>query len=147
MKLLKIATVPPTTVGMEATVLEAVEAMARDRVGAVAIIELPGSGTLKGIFSERDLMLRVVQKGRDPRGTKVRDVMTADVKTASEKTAASEAMSLMLSLHLRHLPIVGNEGQVLGILSIRDLLENKLDSLSQSLDSMEQYITNDSMGG
>jgi len=147
MKLLKLAHVPPTTVGMNATVMEAVEAMARDRVGAAAIIEIPGSGALKGIFSERDLMLRVVQKGLDPRATNVRDVMTADVKTASENTAAAEAMSLMLSLHLRHLPIVGGDRQVLGIVSIRNLLHNKLDDLSRSLDSMEQYITNDSMGG
>ncbi len=147
MKLLKIAHVPPATVGMEATVMEAVEVMARDRVGAVVIVEIPGTGALAGIFSERDLMLRVAHKGRDPREIKVRDVMTADVKTASENTAASEAMSLMLSLHLRHLPIVGADRQVLGILSIRDLLENKVDVLSRSLDSMEQYITNDSMGG
>ena len=147
MKLLRIAHVPPTTVGMEATVMEAVEVMARDRVGAVVIIEIPGTGALAGIFSERDLMLRVVQKGRDPRATKVRDVMTADVKTASENATASEVMSLMLSLHLRHLPIVGVDRQVLGILSIRDLLEDKVDDLSRALDSMEQYVTNDSMGG
>jgi CBS domain-containing protein len=147
MKILKIAHVPPSTVGMDATVLEAVEVMARDRVGAVAIIEIPGSGTLKGIFSERDLMLRVVRKGQDPRQTKIRDVMTTEVKTASEGTEPSEAMSLMLSLHLRHLPIVGGDRQVLGVLSIRDLLENKVDDLIRSLDSMEQYITNDSMGG
>lgn len=147
MKLLKIAHVPPTIIGPKATVMEAVNAMARDRVGAVAVVEKPGTGRLMGIFTERDLMLRVVQPGRDPRETKVRDVMTAEVKTASEETAASEAMTLMLSLHLRHLPIVGSEGQVLGILSIRDLLENKVDDLSQALDSMEQYITNDSMGG
>jgi CBS domain-containing protein len=147
MKLLKIAHIPPTTIGMNATVLEAVEAMARDRVGAVAVIDIPGSGALKGIFSERDLMLRVVQKGSDPRATRVRDVMTADVKTASESTEATEAMALMLSLHLRHLPIIGGDRQVLGIVSIRDLLHNKVDDLIRSLDSMEQYITNDSMGG
>jgi CBS domain-containing protein len=147
MKLLKIAHVPPTIVGMGATVMEAVEVMARDRVGAVAIIDVPGSGALKGIFSERDLMLRVVRRGRDPGATQVRDVMTLEVKTATEDTLPAEAMSLMLSLHLRHLPIIGTDRQVLGILSIRDLLENKVDDLSRSLDSMEQYITNDSMGG
>jgi CBS domain-containing protein len=147
MKLLRIAHVPPAVVGTGATVIDAVEVMARDRVGAVAIIDVPGSGALKGIFSERDLMLRVVKMGRDPRSTIVRDVMTLDVKTATENTPAAEAMSLMLSLHLRHLPIIGNDRQVLGMLSIRDLLENKVDDLSRSLDSMEQYITNDSMGG
>ena len=147
MKLLKIAHIPPSTVGINATVIEAVEVMARDRVGAVAVIDIPGSGALKGIFSERDLMLRVVQKGRDPRQTSVRDVMTAEVKTATETTEATDAMALMLSLHLRHLPIVGNDRQVLGIVSIRDMLHNKVDDLMRSLDSMEQYITNDSMGG
>jgi CBS domain-containing protein len=147
MKLLKIAHVPPATVGPEDTVITAVHAMARDRVGAVAVVARPGNGALLGIFTERDLMLRVVQQGRDPLQTKVGEVMTAEVKTTHEDGAASEVMSLMLSLHLRHLPIVGSEGQVLGILSIRDLLENKVDDLTQALDSMEQYITNDSMGG
>lgn len=147
MGLLRMAHVPPTTVGLDATVMQAVERMARDRVGAVAVVELPGNGTLRGIFSERDLMLRVVQQQRDPLKTLVREVMTENVKTAKEDTPASEAMSLMLDHHLRHLPIVGDDQQVLGILSIRDLLENRVDDLSRTLDSMEQYITNDSMGG
>jgi CBS domain-containing protein len=147
MKLLRIAHVPPAAVGPEDSVIDAVHAMVRDRVGAVAVVAKPGNGALLGIFTERDLMLRVVQQGRSPLETKVRDVMTTEVKTSPEDAAASEAMSLMLSHHLRHLPIVGSEGQVLGILSIRDLLENKVDDLTQALDSMEQYITNDSMGG
>ena len=147
MRLLKIAHVPPATAGPETPVLEAVQAMARDRVGAVAVVDVAGSGALMGVFTERDLMLRVVLKGLDPRTTKVREVMTTEVKTASEETGASEAMSLMLSRHLRHLPIIGSDRQVLGILSIRDLLENKVDDLIRALDSMEQYITNDSMGG
>ena len=93
MKLLSIAHVPPTIVRPEDTVIEAVNAMARDRVGAVAVVARPGTGGLMGIFTERDLMLRVVQPGRDPLETKVRDVMTAEVKTAPEETAASEAMT------------------------------------------------------
>lgn len=147
MKLLRIAHVPPATVGPEDTVIDAVHAMARDRVGAVAVVAKPGDGSLLGIFTERDLMLRVVQQGRSPHETKLREVMTAEVKTTPADAPASEAMSLMLSHHLRHLPIVGGDRQVLGILSIRDVLENTVDDLTRALDSMEQYITNDSLGG
>src|ERR1051325_5192729 len=143
MKLLKIAHIPPATTTPETTVLEAVQTMARNRVGAVAVLDIPGSGALVGVFTERDLMLRVVLSGLDPRTTKIREVMTTEVKAASEETGAAEALSLMLSGHLRHLPILGSDRHVLGILSIRNLLENKVEQLIRSLDSMEQYLTND----
>ena len=147
MKLLKMAKVPPPTVDPDASVLDAVNVMARERVGAVAVASKFGGGVLQGIFTERDLMLRVVNVGRDPRSTKVREVMTSEVKTAAADSSAARAMSVMVSHHLRHLPIVGGGGEVLGILSIRDMLENKVEDLSQALDSMEQYMANDGPGG
>ncbi|HEV2494828.1 MAG TPA: CBS domain-containing protein [Terriglobia bacterium] len=63
MSLLKIAHVPPATVEPAATVSDAVSVMAREGVGAVAVVEKPGRGEVQGIFTERDVMLRVVQKG------------------------------------------------------------------------------------
>src|SRR6266700_3963265 len=74
MSLLKIAHVPPATVDTEATVFDAVSIMAREGVGAVAVVGKAGKGDLQGIFTERDVMLRVVQQGLNPRETEVRKV-------------------------------------------------------------------------
>jgi CBS domain-containing protein len=96
--------------------------MARDRVGAVAVVE---QGMLRGIFSERDVMLRVVQQERSPAATLVSGVMTSDVRTLIDDATADEAIEVMLLGHLRHVPILGKNGRVLGLLSIRALLEDK----------------------
>jgi CBS domain-containing protein len=144
MGLLKIADVPAAEINAEATVLDAVQAMARCKVGAVAVME---RAELRGIFTERDLMLRVVQQERNPRETKVRDVMTSPVATTYDKTPAVEAMGLMLERHLRHLPVIGANGQLLGMLSIRGLLQDRVEDLHRELNSIDQYLLNDGPGG
>ncbi len=144
MSLLRIADVPSAEIDIEATVLAAVHAMSKSRVGAVAVME---NGELSGIFTERDLMLRVVQQERSPRETKVRDVMTSPVVTASDKTPAVEAIDLMLNRHLRNLPIIGENGQLLGMLSIRGLLQDRVEDLRRELHSIDQYLLNDGPGG
>ena len=144
MSLLRMAHVPPPIVGPKVTVLDAVGVMARDRVGAVTVVE---QGALRGIFTERDLMLRVVQEQRDPASTLVRDVMTSDVKTLAGDSPPDEAIELMLVGHLRHVPILGADGKVLGLLSIRALLEDKVNDLSREVSALEQYMANDGPGG
>ncbi len=147
MSLLKIAHVPAAIVDAGDTVFYAVTVMARERVGAVAVMDKTLKGDLQGIFTERDVMLRVVQEERNPRGTLVRDVMTSPVEIASEKTTATEALALMLDRHLRHLPILGSKGQLLGILSTRNLLTNKVEDLENQLNSLDQFLLNDGPGG
>ena len=144
MALLRMAHVPPPIVDPGVSVLEAVDVMARDRVGAVVVAE---KGVLRGIFSERDVMLRVVKLGRSPRATLVREVMTTDVKTVTEASTAEEAIGVMLLGHLRHLPILGGDGRVLGLLSSRALLEDRMQDLSLEVSSLEQYLANDGPGG
>jgi CBS domain-containing protein len=144
MALLRMAEIPPPTVEPGISVLSAVGIMARDHVGAVVVVE---HGVLAGIFTERDLMLRVVRPGLDPRATLVREVMTPEVKTITEDATHEDAVSVMLVGHLRHLPILGADGQVLGLLSIRALLEDRLDNLSREVSSLEQYMANDGPGG
>jgi CBS domain-containing protein len=144
MALLRLAQVPPPTVAPDVTVLDAVGVMARERVGAVAVVD---HHKLHGIFTERDLMLRVVKQGRSPETTRVRDVMTADVRTVTDATSIGEAIDLMLDGHLRHLPVLGANGQVVGLLSIRGLLEEKVQDLSREVSSLEQYLGNDGPGG
>jgi CBS domain-containing protein len=144
MSLLKIAHVPPAFVEPGASVLHAVEVMAEEGVGAVAVVE---GGRLQGIFTERDVMLRVVLKGRRPQDTRISEVMTSPVETVAEETSAEEALTHMLDRHLRHLPIVGQGGALLGMLSIRNLLEHMVEDLSRELHSLDQYLLNDGPGG
>jgi len=144
MELLKLAHMPPPSVELDASVLDAVRTMDHDHVGAVVVVD---NGSLRGIFSERDVMLRVVLPGRDPAATPVRDVMTTSVKTVTEAVTPEEASTVMLVEHLRHLPVLDVDGSVLGLLSIRALLEDRLQDLSREVSSLEQYLANDGPGG
>jgi CBS domain-containing protein len=147
MGLLKIAHVPPAKVGGEQTVLEAVRVMAKEGVGAVAVLEKSERDELCGIFTERDVMLRVVLQKLDPERIKVRDVMTAPVATIPEDLTAEEAFNQMVDRHMRHLVIVSEDGELLGMLSIRNLLEHLVEDLRRELHSLDQYISNDGPGG
>jgi len=144
MSLLKIASVPPAVVGPESTVLEAVEVMAEHGVGAVGVVD---GGHLRGIFTERDVMLRVVLRHRSPKDTHVGEVMTSPAETISDDAPEEEALVHMVERHVRHLPIVGANGQLKGMLSIRNLLEHRVDELARELHSLDQYLLNDGPGG
>jgi IMP dehydrogenase len=144
MGLLRLAHVPAPMVNLDVTVMDAVGVMARDKVGAVAVVH---NGALRGIFTERDLMLRVVKPVLNPATTLVRDVMTTAVKTVTEASTPEEASNVMLVGHLRHLPVLGGDGKVLGLLSIRQLLEDRLQDLAHTVSSLEQYMANDGPGG
>ena len=144
MSLLKIAHVPPAVVELGASVLQAVEVMAEEGVGGVAVVE---GGELRGIFTERDVMLRVVLKVRRPQDTRIEEVMTSPVETVTEEATAEEALTRMLDRHLRHLPIVDANGKLLGMLSIRNVLEHMVEDLSRELNSLDQYLLNDGPGG
>lgn len=147
MNLLKIAHVPPATVEPDTTVFDAVRVMAREGVGAVAVVEKAEKSELKGIFTERDVMLRVVQQNRNPQETRIGEVMTSPVETASDETAEEDALTHMLERHVRHLPIVSGDGHLLGMLSIRNLLEHRVEQLSRELHSLDQFLSNDGPGG
>ena len=92
-------------------------------------------------------MLRVVKAERSPAATLVRDVMTREAMTITDACTLDEAVSVMLDEHLRHLPILGSDGKILGMLSIRALLQDKVDDLSREVASLEQYLANDGPGG
>ena len=115
MGLLRIAHVPPAKVDADQTVLEAVGVMAKEGVGAVAVIEKGEKAELSGVFTERDLMLRVVLQKLDPEKTKVREVMTAPVTTITEDFNAEGAFKRMVDGHIRHLAIVSPDGELLGM--------------------------------
>src|SRR5262249_16119218 len=126
------------TVSRETTVREAVEHMASAKVGSVVVVRVD---RVIGIFSERDVMLRVVLEGRDRRQTKVEEVMTSRVHSISSHTTGDEALRIMVQEHIRHLPVVDEQGRPQAIVSMRNLLEEKVAELHQQLDSLESYIT------
>jgi CBS domain-containing protein len=118
--------------------------MAEEGVGAVAVVE---SDQLRGIFTERDVMLRGVLRERRAVETKVGEVMTTAVETTTDDTPYEEALNFMLERHIRHLPIVTSDGQLKGMLSIRNLLEHMVQDLQRELHSLDQYLLNDGPGG
>lgn len=144
MGLLKIASTPAAVVTTQSSVTDAVKRMSEKRVGAVAVLE---HGQLVGIFTERDVTLRVVLEGRDPKTTTMSDVMTKEVETVREDVSYGEALRLMVERHFRHLPVVGSNGQVLGILSVRNVLQHTVEDLSHQLDSVVNFFSADGPGG
>jgi CBS domain-containing protein len=124
--------------------MDAIQAMAGAKVGSVAVVD---ENTLEGIFSERDVMLRVVAEGRDPKTTLVEEVMTSPVETIQKRTTGEEALRIMVQNHIRHLPVVDEKGQVQAMVSMRSLLEEQIVDLHQQLNSLESYITADGIGG
>lgn len=132
-------------VSMEATVADAIHKMLDHHVGAVAIVD--DQYRVAGIFTERDVLRKMSLSNLDPRATSIRELMTTPVEMATRGTGAGEALSIMLERHFRHLPVADDNGKLLGILSIRNLLEWRVDDLSRELESLEQYVSNDGPGG
>lgn len=102
------------------TVLEAALRMGERRVGTLVIVD--GGGRPVGLVTDRDLALRVVAAGGDPRIVSVGDVMTEHPKTVSESTPIESALSLMRSGSFRRLPVVNEEGRLVGMFSLDDVL-------------------------
>ncbi len=129
MRLMQIAHVPPIVVDISATVSDAIRIMVDNNVGAVAVVT---EGKVRGIFSERDVMKKVIYHNLPPKTTPVAEVMTKEVELIGPATSPTEALRLMLERRFRHLPIVDEEGRALGILSIRDLFQKLTQELQNS---------------
>jgi CBS domain-containing protein len=124
------------SVGPLATVIDAVNTMNDNRVGSVLVIE---AGYPVGIFSERDVLVRVVAAHRDPRQTLVRDVMTTRLHTAAVDDNVREVMKLMTDRRCRHIPVMDGETLV-GLISIGDLTKALQHNLRQEVRELSNYI-------
>ncbi len=125
------------TVEADSSVADVVSLMVQHNIGAVAVLR---NGELVGLFSERDLMKRVVHEGRDPRATKVGDVMTRDVVTVSPDRSLEDCMDLMRERGFRHLPVCQGK-QLRGVISLRDLLAHAVVEKDGEVQMMRAYIT------
>ncbi|HZU42624.1 MAG TPA: CBS domain-containing protein [Terriglobales bacterium] len=118
------------------TVCDVARVMVEHNIGAVPVLQ---DGQLAGIFSERDLMRRVVVECRDPKGTRVEEVMTTEPVVVSPTTSIEECMVIMRNHGFRHLPIC--EGTKLkGLVSLRDLLLRDLSEKDDEVRMMRAYI-------
>jgi CBS domain-containing protein len=113
--------------------------MTESGVGAVPILD---ADRLVGVFSERDLMTRVLVAGRDPKATPVSEVMTREVVTADVSDRTDPCMEKMRASKCRHLPVI-SEGRVIAMLSMRDLLRDEIEKRNEEIRHLRAYLHQD----
>ncbi|MBL8262691.1 MAG: CBS domain-containing protein [Xanthomonadaceae bacterium] len=120
----------------EAPVLDAIRLMADAHIGAVLVMDGP---RLVGILSERDYARKVVLQGRSSAETPVRDIMTSRVLTATPADTSDRCMKMMTEHRIRHLPVIDGD-DVVGVVSIGDLVKAVIEDQRVELDSLQRYI-------
>ncbi|MBK9338261.1 MAG: CBS domain-containing protein [Lewinellaceae bacterium] len=125
------------TVTPDHTVIEALQLMAEKNIGAVLVLE---GERLAGIFSERDYARKGIIQGRKAKSTPVTEVMTANVFTVTMDMSIEDCMNLFSSKRIRHLPVV-DEGKVVGMLSIGDIVNAIIQEQTSHIQFLEQYIS------
>jgi CBS domain-containing protein len=118
------------------TVYAALEALARHEVGAMMVMD---GGRLAGVFSERDYTRKIALQGRNSKETRVAEIMTTNVFTVSPATRTRVCMTLMSEKKIRHLPVVDGD-TVLGMISIRDIMDDIIADHEQTIAQLESYI-------
>ena len=130
------------SLGPLASVRDAACAMTRANCGSVLIID--GVGPMVGILTERDLMTRVLAKGLDADDTLVTQVMTRNPRCVAPETKVADAVVIMIERGFRHLPVVGEDGRVLGVFSARDALPREVNTAVDLAEFNERV--NDALG-
>lgn len=120
----------------DTTVLEAARLMNQRGIGAVVVME---GASLRGIFTERDLMVRVVAEQKDPSATLVGDVMSRRLVTARAETKIDECAALMTQQRIRHLPVLAGD-DLAGVITIGDLLAFRLDEQEMTITQLNSYL-------
>ncbi|MGY1424096.1 CBS domain-containing protein [Lysobacter sp. A289] len=123
-------------IGPDAPMIDAIRLMAEKHIGALLVIH---DGRLAGIVSERDYARKIVLQGRSSATTPVREVMTVDVLTVGLDDTAEHCMALVTNQRIRHLPVVV-EGEVMGLVSIGDLVKAVIEDQQVELDQLQRYI-------
>ncbi len=119
------------------SVLEAIKVLAAEDIGAAIVMS---GEQLAGILSERDYTRKVVLKGRASETTRVEEIMTPNVVVVNPRTKTRECMALMSDKGIRHLPVV-DEGRVIGMVSIRDIVSDIIADQDFTIEQLEHYIS------
>ena len=136
-ELLKAKPARVVKVRPEQSVLEAIKVLAQEDIGAAIVMT---GERLAGIFSERDYTRKVILKSRASDTTRVEEIMTPNVVVVSPRTKARECMALMTEKNIRHLPVV-DEGRVIGMVSIRDIVSDIIADQDFTIEQLEHYIS------
>ena len=120
-----------------ASVLDAIKIMAERSIGSLLVMD---GDELMGIVTERDYARKVIVKGRSSKSTQVGEIMTVDVCTASIDQTVNDCMTIMTERRIRHLPVVEN-GKVVGLISIGDLVQAIISDQQEAIEQLEQYIS------
>ena len=123
-------------IGPDAPVIDAIRLMAEKRIGAVVVMQ---AGRLVGILSERDYARKIVLQGRSSKDTPVRDIMTSDVISVGLNDTADRCMQLVTDKRILHLSVLDG-GNVLGVVSIGDLVKAVIEDQQLELDQLQRYI-------
>lgn len=126
------------TIRPDDSVYDAIAEMSRRNIGALLVMDEAG---LRGIITERDYRDKIVLMNRRSKETLVSEIMTADVYTVRGEEEVESCMSIMMDKSIRHLPVVDNAGQVIGIISIRDLVEKVIDNQQYQITTLQKYIS------
>jgi CBS domain-containing protein len=129
---------PLTTVAPWDTVMTAVQLMRERDIGAVMVVE---NKRLIGMFTERDCLHKISSVGLDPRDMKVREVMSSRVRFVTPEMGVTQCLALMTERFFRHLPVLDEQENILGIVSIGDLVKAKISEQSFVIEQLERYIT------
>jgi CBS domain-containing protein len=119
------------------TVAEAVADMVHHHVGAVLVVD---EGRLSGIFTERDVLQRVVGAGLDPKSARVAEVMTKELVTLTPSSTVEQAMEIFTDRRCRHLPVL-EDGRIIGVISIGDVTRWTVDSHRAEAEHLKNYIS------
>jgi len=120
----------------DSSVADAVHLMNQHHIGSLVV---SNQGEVVGIFTERDVLVRVVAEGRDPKLTPVKNVMTADLKRITPGTTIAQTMSLMTEKRARHLPVIDN-GELVGMISIGDVTRYLMKLNESEIENMKDYV-------
>lgn len=124
-------------VSPEATVFDAIQLMADKNIGALTVMS---SGRLTGVFSERDYTRKIALAGKTSKQTLVKEIISTNVVTVAPDESVEECMRLMTEHRIRHLPVVQND-EVVGIVSIGDLVNWIISAQDAAIAQMESYIS------
>ena len=128
----------PVVVAPIDTVFHALNLMAQHDIGALLVLD---GEKLVGIFSERDYARKVILHGKSSKETLVREIMSDRVAYVTPATTLDECMALMTERHFRHLPVLSEADEVLGIISIGDLVKETISDQQMIISELERYIT------